>query len=150
MTNYWTRTINVADKPLINEWIAADDDHRGKMDSGFFFQPGTVSFAMGSWSNVGLFIRIDPMKDCTALLHIQFSPYPVISGKTMLGNWYQFIWGLERAGVKRIMFESTSPSLIGFCKRCFHFAPVEGSNSFDLQIGVCDEGMERCESSVAG
>lgn len=142
MTPYWTRPIQDEDRPVIAAWIAFDPDHKDKMDSEFFFKTGHMALAMGEHDNVGLFLRMDAVNVGVLRLHIQFGPDRLRSGKTLLRGWPAFRWGCEQAGIRWLLFDSMSDSLVGFCKRCFGFREVAGvPHLYALEIGKL-EGTE--------
>lgn len=121
-----------SDKTEIKDWIAADPDHSGKgMTSDFFFRAGSLSMAIGE--PVGLYVRLDPEPPESVRLHIQFGPNQKKSGMTLVKAWPEFLEHVRKAGMKRMIFESVSPQLIGFCKRCFGFQHREG-NDYELLL----------------
>jgi hypothetical protein len=118
-----------ADKPIIANWILSDSEHSEKgMTPEFFFQEHTIGMVIGDLSGPGLYIRMDSEPPSSVRLHIQFSDNEVRSGKTLLKAWPEFRTRVAAAGVKRIVFESVSPRLIGFCKRCFGFTKAQGDD----------------------
>jgi hypothetical protein len=127
------RVLAESDKELLKNWIAADPEHSAKgMTPDFFFNPTSISMAIGDYSGPGIFVRVDPEAPSSVRLHIQFSDNEVRSGKAMLRGWPTFSQGIWNSGVKRMVFESKSPLLIGFCKRCFGFSKVEGTDDYEL------------------
>jgi len=101
------------------------------MTPDFFFQPGSLSLAIGE--PVGLYVRVDPEPPQSVRLHIQFGRNESRSGKTLLRAWPEFKQRIVEAGVRRMVFESASPRLIGFCKRCFGFQHRE-ENDYELML----------------
>lgn len=129
------RTPTEQDKPLLQEWIAADPDHSGKnMTPEFFFSEEAMSLVLTDDRGPGLFVRVDPEAPGSVRLHIQFSPNEVKSAKMLLRGWPGFAQGVWNSGVTRMVFASTSPVLIGFCKRVFGFVRVPESDDYELRV----------------
>lgn len=127
------RSLVEEDKPIITNWIAKDPDHSG-MDAEFFYREDSLAMVVGDVSGPGLYIRLDSEPPESVRLHIQFSDNTVRSGKTMLRAWPEFKSRIESAGLKRMVFESRSPRLIGFCSRCFGFSRVGTGNDYELRL----------------
>ena len=124
-----------ADKNIIATWIMADPDHREKgMSPEFFFKEHTFAMVIGDLRGPGLYVRLDSEPPDSVRLHIQFSENAVKSGKTLLKAWPQFKERIQASGVHRIVFESHSDSLTGFCKRCFGFKQIEGTDDYELMV----------------
>ena len=124
-----------SDKETIEHWISNDPDHQG-MKPDFFFNKGSMSLVLEDVFGPGLFVRIDPEPPSSVRLHIQFSPSEVRSGKTLLRGWPEFskrIWG---SGISRMVFESRTSHLIGFCRRCFGFQRVGTTDDYELKISL--------------
>lgn len=123
------------DKPIINQWIEADDDHTERgVKPDFFFSDEAMSLVLADSQGPGLFIRIDPEAPESVRIHIQFSPNQVKSAKMLLRGWDGFAHGVWNSGVKRMVFDSTSPLLIGFCTRMFGFNRVPESDDYELKV----------------
>lgn len=118
------------------DWIAADPEHREKdMKPDFFLTEGGLKLVLGNNRAPGLFLRLDPEANGTVRLHIQFGPDKITSAKTMLRGWPPFMDRVKASGkVSRLIFQSTSGTLIGFCKRCFGFSQVPGTNDYELLL----------------
>lgn len=115
------------------DWIAADPEHSAKgMTPEFFYAPDKFSVVIGTEDRPALFVRLDPEHAGTIRLHIQFSPRTVTSSKALLAAWPRFLERTRSAGVSRLIFESASPLLVAFCKRCFGFQHVPGTNDYEL------------------
>jgi hypothetical protein len=124
------------DRDILATWILADSEHHEKgMTPDFFFSEKSLAMVIGDLRGPGLYIRLDSEPPESVRLHIQFSDNYVRSGKTLLRAWPTFKARVEAAGVKRMVFESVSPRLAGFCKRCFGFARVGDSNDYELRVG---------------
>jgi hypothetical protein len=121
---------------VLIEWIAADPEHSAKgMTPDFFFTDTRLSLVLGGELGAGLFVRLDPEENGTIRLHIQFSPDHLTSAKTLLRGWPMFLDRIKASGkVSRLIFQSVSPMLIGFCKRCFGFSQVPGSDDYELLL----------------
>src|ERR1700685_3135499 len=104
----------------------ADEDHSSKgMKPDFFFRKDALSMVIGDLHGPGLYVRLDSEPPDSVRLHIQFSDNCVRSGKTLLRAWPEFRQRVQDSGiVKRMVFESTTKNLIGFCSRCFGFRNV--------------------------
>lgn len=127
------RYVIPGDRPLMEQWIAKDPDHRFKgMCSDFFFTPGTMSFVIFDEDGPALFVRVDPEPPESARVHIQFSDNEVRSAKAMLRGWPEFMERVYGCGIRRMVFESNSPKLINFCQRCFGFQRVGTSHDYEL------------------
>lgn len=123
-----------SDKEIITSWIAEDEDHKG-MEAEFFFREDALAMVIGDVRGPGLYVRLDSEPPDSVRLHIQFGPSLVKSGKTLLRAWPEFKARVEAAGVKRMVFESKSRHLIGFCSRCFGFKSC-GGNDYELRLGA--------------
>lgn len=122
-----------ADKSIIENWIACDAEHSEKrMTPEFFFVDTALAMVIGDDRGPGLFIRVDPATPDSVRLHIQFSPNEVKSMKNLLRGWAPFAQGVWNAGVKRMVFESKSKCLIGFCKGFFGFQHIAGTDDYEL------------------
>src|SRR5262249_50542772 len=131
--NVGFRKLVESDKAILETWIAGDSDHRGKITPEFFFTDIHLAMVLGD-KEPGLFLRIDPEGE-SVRLHIQFSTDWRRSAKTMLRGWSEVRDRVGAAGAKRIVFESTSGPLIGFCKRAFGFQQVQGNrNDYELML----------------
>lgn len=125
----------VEDRPLLEQWIIADPDHSGiGMKPDFFFSGGSLSLVLADQHGPGLFIRVDPEAPESVRLHIQFSPNYVKSAKMLLRGWKEFAQGVWNSGVKRMVFESQSLTLTGFCTRVFGFKRVPDSSDYELRM----------------
>ena len=124
------------DRETLLSWILADDEHREKgLTPDFFFSPGAMQMVIGDLHGPGLFVRIDSEPPDSVRLHIQFSTDQVRSAKSMLRAWPTFKARIAGTGlVHRIVFESASKSLIGFCCRAFGFRRVGETNDYELMI----------------
>ena len=122
------------DIPLILDWILQDQEHAEKsMSPYFFFDQGAVSLVIeDDLGRPGLFVRVDPEPPSAVRLHIQFSPDPMLSAKTMLRAWPEFQERIWTTGINRMVFESISKKLIAFCSRAFHFERVGNTNDYEL------------------
>lgn len=131
------REVIEADKQIIQSWIDSDPEHSNKeMTSDFFFMENTKSLVLFDKDGPGIYVRIDPQApDSCVRLHIQFSPNETRSAKTLLKGWPTFMDRIRAAGIDRIVFESVSPRLIGFCKRVFKFTPIKDTNDYELILG---------------
>ncbi len=123
-----------SDKPILLEWILADEDHKG-MDPDFFFRQDALAMVIGDLSGPGLYVRLDSEPPDSVRLHIQFGENRVKSAKTLLKAWGEFRTRILAAGVRRIVFESHSYALIGFCCRCFGFRQVGDTADYELIMG---------------
>lgn len=124
------------DKEVLLNWIALDPEHSAKgMTPDFFFKDDTLPMVIGDLCGPGLYVRLDSEPPDSVRLHVQFGPDKVRSGKSLLRAWPTFRAHVEASGVKRMVFESLSPQLVGFCRRCFGFTSVPGTDDFELMLG---------------
>jgi hypothetical protein len=122
-----------SDKETIMEWIMNDEEHKEKgMSAEFFFSDHALAMVIGDLYGPGLYVRLDSEPPDSVRLHIQFGPSFVRSGKTLLRAWPEFKDRVIKAGIRRMVFESKSPSLVGFCRSCFEFSRVGESNDYEL------------------
>lgn len=123
------------DRPLMKQWIDADADHSERgMEPDFFFSNESMSLVLADKQGPGLFIRVDPEVPESVRIHIQFSPNYVKSAKMLLRGWDGFAQGVWNSGVKRMVFESKSSALVGFCTRIFNFKRVPESDDYELRV----------------
>lgn len=128
------RKLVEADKEILTSWLLTDPEHHALgMEPEFFFREDALSMVIGDVQGPGLYVRIDSEPPDSVRLHIQFGPSLVKSGKTLLRAWPEFKARVEAAGVKRMIFESKSRHLIGFCSRCFGFKSC-GGNDYELRL----------------
>jgi hypothetical protein len=128
------------DRPIIEQWIALDPEHSAnKMTSDFFFVDTTMSLVIGDDRGPGIFVRVDPEAPDSVRLHIQFGNNEVRSMKMLLRAWVPFKQGVWNSGVRRMVFESHSKLLIGFCKRVFGFERVPGKDHDYELTHLCAE-----------
>lgn len=120
------RAITVEDAAQINEWIAADPDHAGKFDAGFFTSnPGfSESFVVMLDGQPAMYVKAENVMR----LHIQFSPSRMNNAKSLI----QFIPFIEAAAKARkyseIIFESVASPLKKFAASWgYHESPNEVS-----------------------
>lgn len=125
-----------SDRETLLTWIMADPEHHEKgVTPDFFFSPDAVQMVIGDMYGPGLFVRIDSEPPDSVRLHIQFSTDQVKSAKSMLRAWPTFAERIAATKiVKRIVFESVTPRLIGFCCRAFGFRRVGESNDYELKL----------------
>lgn len=122
------------DFPILEEWIAADQDHSAiGMKPDFFTDTPNLALVAEVNGHPGIFMRLDPEDAGTIRLHFQFGTNRVTSAATLLRGWPIFLERVKASGkVSRLIFESISPSLIDFCIKAFDFSPVEGTNDYEL------------------
>jgi len=131
------RPLHDSDHSILNQWIALDPDHSAKgMTSEFFFRPGGLSFAIEDSKGPTMFLRLEPELPISARIHIQFLADNESRTARSLHKAFPTVRGqIEKAGLKRMVFESISPKLSEFCKRCFGFTEVPGTTDFELFLG---------------
>jgi hypothetical protein len=131
-----------ADAEQINSWIAADPDHRDKPISQDYFMTGSsgsiLVFKVIDMLGIVFYVRIEPAPDNQARIHMQFSPGNVAKKRVVtaiLTVFPKIIALLQTKGVSAIVYESISPSLIGWLEMNFHFIRVAETDDYVLQIG---------------
>lgn len=125
------RPVTEADREKLAEWIAADDDHRGKCDPDFWLKPeeGVRLFAVQDEQGDVFFVRGE---NCLRL-HIQFCS--VTERKRLAKAIDEFTpmiaSGARQQKYKQLIFESVFKPLIRFLsRRGFRSSPAE--NVMDL------------------
>lgn len=120
----------VDDVPQILSWISADLDHAGKMSAEWWLAGSILSCCAEDAAGSVMYLRID-RELSKARMHIQFAPHREVSKIRVAGA---FIEGLPRMaqtmkdmGFGSLVFESVSPSLIGFMGK-MGFSPAGGND----------------------
>jgi len=105
------RSVSEQDRTKIEQWIQADDDHRGKCKPDFWLETkkGVACRKFGE----SLFVRAENV----LRLHIQFSPDKFSNAKALLEFIPQIEESARNHGYTQIIWDSTSEPLIKFAER---------------------------------
>lgn len=120
------------------EWIRADPFHQGSNCEEWATQEDNLIVACWVYDDKGpvMFLRADAEGD-KVRLHIQFAPAVDVSQmrqvKAILNGWPRFLDTVTVPGVKGIVFQSISPSLIKFMKR-MGFEDSQNENEYVLAV----------------
>jgi hypothetical protein len=117
------------DKARLSEWIAADKcpQHRG-VNPEWWMDEG---FAVENASGPVFYLKFENVMRC----YIQFAPDvdrdQEVTKLALKNAFYQVAVGAKQHGYKEIIYDSESPSLIGFMKQ---FGFKEATNNFLVRI----------------
>lgn len=130
------REIREEDKPAIEDWIEADDDHRGKMTAEFFFAPLALGLAFEDDDGPVFYVRLDPEKTGAVRVHIQFGPAAggLRTARMLTEGFFVVRERARMARARALIFDSITPRLREFCRRRFGFTAVEGTNDLFLAL----------------
>ena len=132
--NVQFRSPSENDRSLLEGWIREDPDHPGGYSSDVFYDPNALSMIIGDKEPV-FFLRLDPMAPDSVKVSVQFGPNRLKNGKVLLRMWPVLKERVKAAGIKRMVYESESSYLVGFCNRCFGFTAIEGRpNWYELRL----------------
>jgi hypothetical protein len=128
------RRILPADIPIISEWISKDEDRARRSMTAEFFTCN-LCFAIADIHGPIMYVRIDPEPDATARIHIQFDSQQKLRTARALAHEFPLVQDrIKSAGVKHIIFDSVSESLIRFCQKRFGFVRVADSNDYIKEL----------------
>lgn len=121
---YQIRKANEADYERLMAWIAADADHRGRVQPEFFFkeEPGVECMVVEKDGEIKFFFRL-----LRALrVDIQFGPSQTKEEKAenaaVLQDGFEWLMQMaQESGFRQVTFESESRELKAFTKRRFGF-----------------------------
>lgn len=119
------RPLKQSDKPLLQFWIEADPYHKDTTTADFFFDKSAGSFVFSDEQGPVLFVKFvkdlrDGKKELR--LHTQFWNTQKLRNAKMLLKAFPIVeqWA-KKADLGAIVFESVSPTLIGFMTRTQNF-----------------------------
>jgi hypothetical protein len=120
-----SRSVTEKDRTKLEEWIAADPDHREKSKPDFWIahEDGVRQFAIQDEHGDIFFVRCENL----LRLHIQFAPNQRIRTAKAIDEFTPLIAaGAKKERYKQLIFESVFEPLIRFLeKRGFHSSPAE-------------------------
>jgi hypothetical protein len=129
--SYTWRSMGERDRWLLNLWIAEDADHAGKTDADFFLRYAIgVTECYAVEDELGLvvfYVKMTPEKQTGTLwLDMQFGPDGGIErrrwvSQALIAGFDWLKMAALGAGIQRISFESTKPTLRIFCERRLGF-----------------------------
>jgi len=126
------RKVRDLDFDTLTHWIAQDPEHKN-IGADFFARP--VSLVIETTDSKPLiYLRMEGEALATVRLHIQFGPNRKQSAMGLIHGWPIFMQKLGLTKVRRLVFDSKSPALIGFCKRHFGFSGIPGTNDYELMV----------------
>jgi hypothetical protein len=106
------------DRPLLQQWIAEDEDHRDTTAPDFWLAEDSLSHVYEDANGPVLFVKMSKV----LRLDIQFDNRAKIrNAKTILRGFPALAENARRAGFKEIVFCSKSQGLTGFLQRTFGF-----------------------------
>jgi hypothetical protein len=133
------RAISVIDRPLIDEWIEVDEDHKSKgMTSDFFYEKGRISVVVEDEQGPTMYIRLDA-EPPTMRLHIEFCPSKRRVARSLLKSYPKFAEQVKKTGATRMVFDTVNPDLARFCERALGFVHVEGTNDWEVSLKGQDD-----------
>jgi hypothetical protein len=108
------------DRPLLEQWIAEDEDHSGTTTADFWLSPDSLSHVYEDDKGTVLFLKMSKV----LRLDIQFdSRAKLRNAKTILAGFPALEELARKAGFREIVFCSKSQGLTGFLQRAFGFQP---------------------------
>lgn len=133
------KTSGEQDIPKLADWIKADPYHRDHSDPVWWLTGnGVLSGLVEDESGILGYIRFDRDGDLLRM-HTQFGPREEVSKQRLVDGMLLFIPLMQTycktQKATGIIFESTSPSLIGFMKLKFGFEDFSQDN-FIWRAGV--------------
>lgn len=113
----FTETLE-SDLPQIEEWISADEDHRGKMSAEWWLTGAASFLSFCIQDDIGpvFYARLD-YEDDLIRMNIQFAPYSEVSKRRIMEavlEGFPKVEALIKTEAKGMVFESTAPLLIRF------------------------------------
>ena len=125
------RRMKTEDRPLLEQWIEADPFHRGRCKADFWYE--SLSIAVEDSRGPVMFLKLEP--NCPIMrLHIQFCGDEKRVARALLRDFPSFQKQMSDLGAEGIIFESVSLKLITFCRRCFDFHRVPGTDDYILKF----------------
>ena len=139
LREYNLRPVEKGDRSLLEEWIAADPQHRGRTAAAFFLapEPGVHLFVMEHMGEPVLFVRM-----AQALrLDIQFGPADTEAEKAQNAEaMRRGFAGIKQMAFERhirhIVFESEYVPLVRFCERELGFTR---RSDLGIDVGAREE-----------
>jgi hypothetical protein len=126
------RRLTENDKPLIDQWIAADADHCAKgMTSEFFSR--FFSLAVEDKEGSVLFLALEP-KPPAIIVHIQFGVSKGRTAKALLAGFPTVRDQCKQCGAKEMIFDTLNPALARFCEKAWGFARVDQTENWRLPL----------------
>jgi hypothetical protein len=146
----------MADLDLARAWTAADPDHAGRIEPGFWLQQGigVDSYLASDRSGPLLFLKI--VKHCFtetewhAELHVQFAPGERERTRCALMKGMEWLIPiLERSGAREIYFATRNQTLLRFAVKRLGFkegldAP-KGEQRLYRRLGEAKAGTAKAE-----
>jgi hypothetical protein len=112
------RHIAEDDRPLLQQWIADDEDHKDTTAPDFWLSPENLSHVYEDENGPVLFVKMSKV----LRLDIQFdNKAKVRNAKVILRGFPGLAKLAKEAGFREIVFCSKSKGLVGFLKRAFGF-----------------------------
>jgi hypothetical protein len=127
------RKITWSDKPLLDQWIANDPEHRALFLPEFFYEVNRVSFVIEDNQGPVMFVKLDPHPP-EMRLFIQFSNSPSRVAKAMLKHFSTVRDIVRKTGAKSMVFDTKNPKLASFCEKAFGFKCVGQSSDYRLLL----------------
>lgn len=118
-----SRRLEESDREMLTESLSRDEFHKGTT-SDFFYENGTVSNVYNLDDSPVVVLRA-----CKALrLDIQFldNEDKRRNAAALMGGFQALVEMARANGFKELVFCSTSPLLVEFCKKHFGYEEVEG------------------------
>lgn len=125
------------DLPQIAEWVAADPYHKHQGQPEWWLTGnGLLAFCVQDTKGPLTFVRLDAEGEYIRV-HTQFAPESVVSKRRlvvgMLHGFARLIELYKGEGKKGMIFNSVSPTLIGFMDKQFQFQSV-GNDDYRLDF----------------
>jgi hypothetical protein len=118
MDDFKLRPVVEEDRPLLQQWIAEDEDHKGTTTPDFWLSGDSLSHVYEDGKGPVLFVkmskilRLDIQFDCRAKMR---------NARMILKGFPALAENAKQAGFREIVFCSKSSGLTGFLKRTFGF-----------------------------
>lgn len=125
------RKLQFNDRSLLQGWIAEDPWHKDTFLPEFWYEKDRISFIVEDDLGPALIVKLVPEPPAMRLF-IQFGSDQKRSAKAMLSNFDQVKSWVQKTGASSIIFESTSSTLIAFCKKAFKFNQIEDKDDYQL------------------
>jgi hypothetical protein len=108
------------DRPLLQQWISEDEDHKDTTTPDFWLSPENLSHVYEDDKGPVLFLKMSKV----LRLDIQFdNKAKVRNAKVILAGFPALEELARKAGFREIVFCSKSKGLVGLLQRCFGFQP---------------------------
>lgn len=116
------------DVEQLTEWIKNDPYHKDCLNPGWWLTgKGALSFVIQDYEGPTMYVRTD-IEGAALRIHIQFAPKsevsPVRVVKSLIKGFPAVVEFAKSKGCIRLVYNSTSPSLIQFLQKQLSFVPT--------------------------